>query len=102
MIYSFFSLVTVPEIQTLKFSSGCTKIITTWEFLLDQTNKTDNGGTAAPVLLIILVNGVFSQDGGLNFMGIRDLELLSFMFMKNSTLIKAEIINHITANSNCF
>lgn len=39
------------------------------KFLLDQTNKTDNGSTAASVLLIILVNGVFSQDGMLKFNG---------------------------------
>lgn len=101
MIYSFFGLVTVPEIKALKFSSGCTKIIIMWGFRLDQTNKTNNGGPAASVLLIILVNGVFSQDGGLNFMGVRDLELSSFMFMNNFRLIKTEIINHMTASSNC-
>lgn len=72
-----------------------------WEFLLDQTNKTDNGGTAASVLPIILVKGVFSQDGDLNLMGVRDLELLSFMFMNNFKLIKTEIIKHMTASSNC-
>lgn len=71
-----------------------------WEFLLAQTNKNYNGGTFASVQFIIWVNGVFSQNGDLNFKGVKNLEQSSFMFMKSFRLIKTEIINPVRASSN--
>lgn len=41
-----------------------------WKFLLDQTDKIDNDGTAASVLLLMTLGiGVFSQDGEFKFCG---------------------------------
>lgn len=52
----------------LKLSPFCTKRIIMWKFLLDQTDKIDNDGTAASLLqLMSLGIGAFNQNGEFKF-----------------------------------